>query len=595
MKPSDQVQRKFEHVAPTSEWEVLSHDGWRDVYSSNKTIPYELHEVVLENGLTLTCADTHILMTDQMEEVFAKDSVGCTINTIEGPSKVVSVEPKGSYENMYDLSVSGDNLYYTDGILSHNTTASVAIILHAMLFSEYEYIALTANKERTARRILKRIQTSYKQLPFWMQQGVEEWNKGSVSLENGSEVIAAATSSDAIRGDSVTFLYIDEIAYVDNWDEFSASVLPTVSSGESTRVFYTSTPCGLNHFWHIIENGRKGRNGFNVIEAPWWRVPGRDEKWRQQALAALDYDEQRFAQEYSCVFQGSSGTLIRGDTLQNLVFEDPLESKAGFRVYENPAKDHTYVIVCDVSRGKGLDYSAFSIIDITEMPYKQVACYRNNMITPTDYAEVIYRSAKMYSDAYVLVEVNDIGGQVSESIFSDYEYENVLGTRSHGRAGIRLEPAGGGAKGDYGVRTTKTVKNRGCSMLKMLVEQQQLLITDVDAIHELSVFSQRRNTYAAEPGQTDDIVMGLVLFGWMTNDPLFKELTEINTMAELRESPHDRDEDLVPFGIIQDGREDDYQYEPDAFGDGQWWQKVDVGQEEFYERDPSDDLSPFFH
>ena len=258
MKPSEKVQRKFEEVAPTSEWEILSHDGWRDIHSSNKTISYELHDVSLENGLTLTCADTHILITEQMEEVYAKDSVGYIINTVNGPSRVISVEAKGSYENMYDLSVSGDNLYYTDGILSHNTTAAVGIILHAMLFSEYEYIALTANKERTARRILKRIQTSYKQLPFWMQQGIEEWNKGSVSLENGSEVVAAATSSDAIRGDSVTFLYIDEVAYVDNWEEFSASVLPTISSGKNTRVFYTSTRCGLNHFWQIIEIGRKG-------------------------------------------------------------------------------------------------------------------------------------------------------------------------------------------------------------------------------------------------------------------------------------------------------------------------------------------------
>lgn len=435
------------------------------------------------------------------------------------------------------------------------TTTAVVIILHYVLFNSHKTVALLANKGDAAREILDRIKLAYEALPKWMQQGVLEWNKGSVEFENGCKIIAAATSSSAIRGKSIAFLYIDETAFVENWDEFFASVFPTISSGETTKILFTSTPNGLNHFYKTCEGAKNGNNGYQYVEVPWYKVPGRGEKWQKETLAAMDFDTQKFSQEFECEFQGSSGTLIDGSKLKALVIKPPIQMTENIFVYENPVKDNNYVCIVDVSRGKGLDYSAFHIIDITKMPYKQVASFRDNLVSPVEYSEIIHRFVMAYNNCMVLVEVNDIGEQVSSLLIDDFELDNVICTESAGRAGKRIS-AGGGRGVDKGIRTTKQVKSVGCSILKLLIEQDQLLINDFNTIQELSTFSRKGVSFEAEPGCHDDLVMGLVLFGWLTSQPFFKELTDINTLYKLREKSQEQlYEELTPFGIYDNANE----------------------------------------
>ena len=439
------------------------------------------------------------------------------------------------------------------------TTTAVCLILHYILFNDHKLVALLANKGDAAREILDRIKTAYEALPKWLQQGVIEWNKGSVEFENGSKIIAAATSSSAIRGKSVSFLYIDETAFVENWDEFFASVFPTISSGTSTKILLTSTPNGLNHFYKTCEGAKAKKNGYEFVQVMWTDVPGRDEKWREETLAAMDFDTEKFAQEMECEFLGSSGTLIAGWKLKQLVYKEAVKEVGGIIVYEEPKPEGNYVIVVDVSRGKGLDYSAFQVIDISQMPYVQVGAYRNNMITPVDYAAAVHAAAKYFNDANILVEVNDIGEQVAQIIFEEYEYENMLLTENNGREGKRLLSgvAGFSGKADRGIRTTKSVKSIGCSMIKLLVEQNQLIINDFETIREMSTFSQKGTSYEAEPGNHDDLMMCLVLFGWLSNQRFFKELTDINTVINLKEMNEEKVySELVPFGMIDDGQND---------------------------------------
>src|SRR6056300_159545 len=432
------------------------------------------------------------------------------------------------------------------------TTTAVCVILHYALFNDHKTVALLANKGDAAREILDRIKIAYEALPKWMQQGVVEWNKGSVEFENGCKIIAAATSSSAIRGKSISFLYIDETAFVENWDEFFASVFPTISSGNTTKILFTSTPNGLNHFYKTCEGAREGKNGYKFLEVMWYDVPGRDDKWKEETLQAMDYDYQKFAQEFECQFLGSSGTLIEGSKLKTLVIKDPIAESNKIRMYEKPVKGNTYVMVADVSRGKGLDYSAFSVFDVSKMPYKQVCIFRDNMITPIDYAEIIHRISKSYNEAYVLVEVNDIGEQVTETLHFDFELEAILYTESAGRSGKRIS-GGFGRNVDKGIRTTKSVKAIGCNMLKMLIEQDQLIVNDFNTINELSTFSRKGVSYEAESGAHDDMVMGLVLFGWLTDQSFFKEITDINTMMRLKQkSEEEIMDDLIPFGFNMD-------------------------------------------
>ena len=439
------------------------------------------------------------------------------------------------------------------------STTTCAFILWYIIFHPEKTVALLANKGETAREILGRVQLAYQHLPLWLQQGIKEWNKGSMMLENDSRVIAAATSASAIRGYTINLLFIDEAAHIDNWDEFFTSVFPTVTSGEKSKVILVSTPFGLNHFYKTWIGAKEGKNGYSPIQVNWQSVPGRDEKWRQETLAGMNFDMEKFDQEMNCEFLGSSGTLIAGWKLKELVDRTPLVDKEGLAQYFAPEPGHVYMVVCDVSRGKGLDYSAFQLVDVTKMPYQQAAVYRNNAVTPIDYAEVIHRVAKAYNNASVLVEINDIGEQVSNSLHYDFGYEHILFTENAGRSGKRITSGfgGGSASVDKGIRTTKVVKSVGCSILKLLIEQNQFIVNDFHTISELSTFSKKNNSYEAEPGTHDDLVMCLVLFAWLSEQQYFKDYTNINTLHSLRDkTEEDIEQDLSPFGFMFDGRED---------------------------------------
>ena len=556
-KLSDQVERKFIESFDVDDWEIDTDSDWQPISSIHKTIEYEVWEIVTENGAKILCADTHIVFDQNFNEIFVKDCVpdSTLIMTRLGPSKVKSVEQLLiKKENMFDITVcSDDHRLWTGDILSHNSTTTCGFILWYILFNSEKVVALLANKGETAREILGKIQLAYQHLPKWLQQGVVEWNKGSFVLENNSRVIASATSSDNIRGFSINMLFIDEAAFIENWDAFFTSVYPTISSGLSTKVVLVSTPNGLNHFYQIWHNAHEGKNGYKPIKVLWNDVPGRDQKWKNDTLASMNFDTEKFAQEYEVEFLGSSGTLIAGWKLKELVPQRPIQQKEGLTLYKHPVQHHVYTCIVDVSRGKGLDYSAFSIIDVTSMPYEQVCVYRNNMVTPIDYASIVFQVAKSYNNAATLVEINDIGEQVSTSLHYDFEYDNILFTESAGRLGKRIT-TGFGSNIDRGIMTTKIVKSVGCSILKLLIEQNQLVVNDFNTISELATFSKKGASYQAEPGKHDDMVMGLVLFAWLSDQSYFKDITDINTLARLREkSEEDVINDMLPFGFVDYG------------------------------------------
>lgn len=325
-KLSDQVERKFTNIELLEGWEVETDTGWEDITSVNTTIPYQVYEVKLENGLSIKCADTHILMTSKGEEVFAVDSMGFEINTKQGPSKVISVEDLGYEEKMYDLTVNSENhTYYTNDILSHNTQISVLFLLHYILFNKEKTVAILANNERTASDILRKLKDSYEQLPLWMQQGVVEggWSKTTIKLENKCLVISGSTSSNGIRGRTINLLFLDEFAFVPNnvADEFIASVYPTISSGKSSRIIMVSTPKGMNHFFNIWSQSIRGENNFTPIKINWWEVPGRDKAWKEATIQ--DVGPIKWNQEFECLEKNMNLNIIDSlDKKIKLTIED---------------------------------------------------------------------------------------------------------------------------------------------------------------------------------------------------------------------------------------------------------------------------------
>ena len=441
---------------------------------------------------------------------------------------------------------------------SGKSTTIIAYLLHYVLFNGNVNVAILANKAATARDLLGRLQLAYEHLPKWLQQGVMSWNKGSLELENGSKILASSTSASAVRGGSYNIIFLDEFAYVPSnvAEQFFSSVYPTISSGKTTKVMIVSTPHGMNMFYKLWTDAENERNTYVPIEVHWSEVPGRDEEWKKETIK--NTSQSQFNTEFECEFLGSIDTLIIPHKLKTLAYLDPETSHKGLDVYELPQKGRTYLLTADVSRGTSNDYSAFIVFDVSEVPYRIVAKYRDNEIKPLIFPSKIYDVAKAYNEAFVLVEVNDIGEQVANALQYDMEYDNLIMASMRGRAGQILGGGFSGGKAQMGVRTTKAVKKIGCSNLKQLVEDNKLIVQDYDCINELSTFIVKGSSFEADDGCTDDLVACMFIFAWTTDQQYFKELTDHNIRQQMyREQQDQLEQDMAPFGFVVDGLEDE--------------------------------------
>ena len=452
---------------------------------------------------------------------------------------------------------------------SGKSTTIVSYLLHYALFNPNCNIAILANKSSTARDILGRLQLAYENLPRWLQQGVINWNKGSIELENKSSIVAASTSSSAIRGGSYNIIFLDEFAFVpaNIAEQFFSSVYPTISSGQKTKMIIVSTPHGMNMFYKLWVDSQNKKNEYVPIEVHWSEVPGRDEKWKEQTIRNTSAEQ--FQQEFECDFLGSVDTLISPSKIKAMPHIEPIESKGGLDMYEKPVKGKTYVCTVDVARGVTKDYSAFIIFDCSQVPYRIVAKYKNNEVKPFVFPNVIQQVCNGYNKAHVLVEVNDLGQQISDTLQFECEYENLLMTTQRGRAGQILGAGFSGRGSSLGVRMTKSIKKLGCSNIKTLIESDKILINDFNIIEEMSTFSKRGTSWQAEEGCNDDLMMCLVSFGWLSNQEYFKELTDSNIRNQLyHEQQNLIEQDMAPFGFVDDGIErPGEETEVDMYGD----------------------------
>ena len=450
---------------------------------------------------------------------------------------------------------------------SGKSTTTISYLLHFALFNPNSSLAILANKSSTARDILGRLQLAYENLPKWLQQGVINWNKGNIELENKSTIVAAATSSSAIRGGSYNIIFLDEFAFVpaNIAEQFFSSVYPTISSGKNTKMIIVSTPHGMNMYYKLWSDAINKQNDYVPIEVHWSEVPGRDEKWKEETIR--NTSPEQFQSEFECEFLGSIDTLIAPSKIKNTPHIPPIESKGGLQMFEKPIKGNTYVCTVDVARGTTKDYSAFIIFDVTKIPYTVVATYKNNEVKPFVFPSIIEKTCKGFNDAHVLVEVNDLGQQISDTMQYELEYENMLMTTQRGRAGQVLGAGFSGRGTSIGVRMTKQIKKIGCSGFKTLIESDKLIVNDFNIIEEMSTFSRRGTSWMAEEGCNDDLVMCLVIFGWLSNQEYFKEMTDSNIRAQIyEEQAHLVEQDMAPFGFIEDGTPEEEKPFTDEYG-----------------------------
>jgi hypothetical protein len=518
---------------------VKSYRGIRDLKRAGEVIAYEDWQI----EELRKCSEDPIYFIEKYVYVQSADG---------GEEQLLKLYPK---QREYVLAIHENrNVLLLVGRQSGKTTVTMAYILWFSIFNENKQCAVLSNKAASARECLRRYQFSYIKLPKWLQQGVETWNKGDLLLENGSLVFTAATGPNSLTGRTTALCYIDEAAVVANnvAEDFFSSAWPTLSSGKTTKMIMTTTPRGYNHFYHRWKAAEEGRNSFIPIRMEWRDVPWRDEVWLEAQLKELG--QLKFNQEVLCNFIGSSATLISGEAISKMVAEDPVYSKDGLDVYAAPEENHVYTVVCDVSRGLELDYSAFAVIDITAIPYRLVAKYRDNTISPMHYPDVISRVARTYNEAHVLIEIKEAGLEVANILHYELEYENILWVSTEAKRQQIVRGFGGNSQ--LGVMTSAAVKRLGCANFKTLVEEDKLLINDRETILEISTFMRVKNSYAADDGYNDDLVMCLVLFSWMTTCDYFNQLTHINTRKDIFGKKIKDLKDLAPFPAFSSAKDD---------------------------------------
>jgi hypothetical protein len=429
---------------------------------------------------------------------------------------------------------------------SGKSISSVAYLLWYAVFHPEKTIAVLANKGATAREMLSRVTIMLENLPFFLQPGCRSLNKGSIEFSNNSRIIAAATSGSSIRGMSVNLLYLDEFAFVERAAEFYTSTYPVISSGESTKIIVTSTANGIGNMFHKLWEGAvQGTNQFKPFRVDWWDVPGRDEAWKDSTIA--NTSQLQFDQEFGNTFFGTGDTLISAWCLLEQKAENPKRTLEGGTVliYDECVKDHQYIMTVDVSKGRAQDYSTFNIFDITQRPFKQVATYRNNTISPLLFPDIIYKYATVYNEAYVIVEANDQGSLVTNGLYNDLEYENM-----HVESAVKSNA--------LGVEMNKKVKRIGCSAIKDIIENKKLHVVDAQTILEMSTFVAQGQSYEASEGNHDDLMMNLVMFGYFAVTNTFTSMTDINLKQVMFEQRmKEIEDDVVPFGFVDDGLDAD--------------------------------------
>jgi hypothetical protein len=425
---------------------------------------------------------------------------------------------------------------------SGKSISSVAYLLWYALFHPEKTIAVLANKGATAREMLARVTLMLEHLPFFLQPGTKALNKGSLEFSNNSRIIAAATSGSSIRGMSVNLLYLDEFAFVERAAEFYTSTYPVISSGKDTKVIITSTANGIgNMFYNIYEGAVQGTNQYRPFRVDWWDVPGRDEAWKDATIS--NTSQLQFDQEFGNTFFGTGDTLIGAEALMEQKAEGSIRliENNQVNIYKEPVKNHQYIMTVDVAKGRGQDYSTFTVIDISTRPFEQVAVYRCNTISPILFPNIIYKYAKVYNDCYVVIESNDQGGLVTHGLYYELEYEHM-----HMESLIRAD--------QLGVEMNRKIKRIGCSAIKDLIESRKIKIYDANTIMEMSTFVAKGVSFEASDGNHDDLMMNLVLFGYFAVSNSFEQLTDISLKEMMfQQRMKDIDDDLVPFGFIDDG------------------------------------------
>lgn len=546
------TKRKFIETYPGNGRKILTPLGYKEIEYIHKTIPYEKYRLKTESGMMLECAENHVIILEDDSECYAKNSLNKIVKTINGIDKIVECEDLHIKENMYDISIKEDTeLYYSNGILSHNSGKSVTTAIYMVWLFNFDHdknMGICANNGGLAREFLNNVRNMFYNLPMWMRVGVSVWNKGTIESENKMRILTDSPSENSFRGYTLNFLVVDETAFIrpSIFSEFMDSVMPAQSALAWKKNLFISTANGMNHFYDLVQGAKRRKtfkglskeekeeiikknpvletkqnedgsfdvvvdkpsNGMLYYDVSWRDVPRFNSKGEQ--ITHEEFKEQvvdkyglvYFNQNYGNEFIGSSYTLIDADVLKNMIPEEPiLKWDNRLDVFVEPIKDHKYIMAVDPAKG-GLDAFAVQIIDVTSFPFEQVADAQifkcNYQIMP----EFLNEWGNRYNNAYMIIENNEGAGTfIANMMHLDFEYENLFFTKKD-NGKFSKEP---------GFRTTTKTRTQILETFKHFVDNKRLIIRDKKTINELYSFIIKDNKYQADDGSHDDLVMSMSL------------------------------------------------------------------------------------
>lgn len=536
---SQQVQRKFIDSVHIEDLQVKTDGGWTDAVCMHKTVPYKIWQVRTSSH-SLKCADDHIVFKAGFQEVFVKDlAAGDKILTDAGLEEVCAIEQSNEEDCMYDIELgcNSSHRYYTNGVLSHNTTTyTVFCLWYATMFQDKK-IMICANKLATAIEIMDRIRKAYENLPFWIKPGILTYNKGEVAFANGSTIRACSTSSSAARGSSCNCLVLDEMAFIPQniIDEFFASVIPVVSSSKNSKIIAVSTPNGASGLYYELwqkansKDARGNTEGWKPFRINWWEAGGvRDEQWKRQQIASIGLE--KWKQEFECDFLTSATSRMVPDDIlekyrmalselkasnkafylgkQHKIMSENEDKVYEFTMWHEFDQDHTYAASGDVAEGGGGDESVLYVWDISDLKcILMCAKFSSNKVSPTEFAYVTKKILALYGDPYYICERNGLGSGYLDSLRITYKYDNIVREAKNN---------------EIGIASHAMTKSKACLWTKdmMTTAGFGFKLYDKDLVDELGTFCKKDNkgihlTYCALPNCHDDHVMALIWLCWL--------------------------------------------------------------------------------
>lgn len=431
------------------------------------------------------------------------------------------------------------------------STVVRGFILWWGIFHKDQLIAMIGNKLSLAKEQMQQLRDSYSRLPVWLQPGVKLWNKTSIQFSNNSRIIVSSSSPDNIRGFSINLLYLDEFAFLrpNLATEFIASVMPSISSGKTTRCIITSTPNSMNHFYDMWQTSldepqaeaelQKGNNNLYVRSVVTWdQVPGRTEEWAN--AEKLKIGDQRFRQEYECEFVGSGITLIDYRCLETLKASDPLPfdnsiwppalaeivKDISIRTFKYPepagvmeAKGYSYAASIDTAYGMRQDYHVLQIAKVySNIKCEQVFTMSSNCTEVSDFCRIANIILKFYHNPFLIIEYNGPGKSTYDYFFNVAMYPNIINFDLHSR----------------GLWATPTMKNNVVILLKMYVQRGYIKLHDYNTIMELMSFTKKtQNTWGGGGNTHDDHVTSLYWIIYFLNTTYYYgNFEEIENLSE---------------------------------------------------------------